>query len=246
MIRVPGESALLRQAGGARRRWPRRLAAAGLIVLIILIAGYPLLHYSPGFLRAAVPSGAEGERAAGRMMSKASSLVAGLDRPGEWGEAFSETEANAWLSIDLPRHAPGLLAGGLDTPRVRFLDGRAAFSAVVSCGPLSGQLWRSSPSACGTTISSRSRSIPPASGRCPSLRAWYSGPSPGGPRTPVRRRKSASSKGGRCSSSNCRGEPGRHQGRGPSTISEAYGSLLGNWCSRERPGLSPGNSRRIE
>lgn len=141
MIRVPGESALLRQAGGARRRWPRRLAAAGLIVLIILIAGYPLLHYSPGFLRAAVPSGAEGERAAGRMMSKASSLVAGLDRPGEWGEAFSETEANAWLSIDLPRHAPGLLAGGLDTPRVRFLDGRAAFSAVVRCGPLSGQLW---------------------------------------------------------------------------------------------------------
>jgi len=75
------------------------------------------------------------------MMSKASSLVAGLDRPGDWGEAFSEDEANAWLSIDLPRHAPGLLAGRFSAPEVRFLDRRAAISALVRWGPLSARLW---------------------------------------------------------------------------------------------------------
>jgi len=141
MIRLPGESALPRQTGGARRRWPRRIAAAGLLLIAIVVAGYPLLQYRPGSLRGPVPTGAEGERAAGRMMSKASSLVAGLDRPGEWGEAFSEAEANAWLAIDLPRHAPGLLSGGLASPEVRFLDRRAALSALVRCGPLSAQLW---------------------------------------------------------------------------------------------------------
>jgi hypothetical protein len=110
-------------------------------MLGLLAAGYGLLHVSPAGIRAAVPSGPEGERAAGRMMSKASSLVAGLDRPGEWGEAFSEAEANAWLAIDLPRHAPGLLTGGISSPQVRFLDRRAACSAIVRYGLLSAQLW---------------------------------------------------------------------------------------------------------
>jgi hypothetical protein len=113
----------------------------GLIMLGLLAAGYGLLHVSPAGIRAAVPSGPEGERAAGRMMSKASSLVAGLDRPGEWGEAFSEAEANAWLAIDLPRHAPGLLTAGISSPQVRFLDRRAACSAIVRYGLLSAQLW---------------------------------------------------------------------------------------------------------
>jgi hypothetical protein len=75
------------------------------------------------------------------MMSKASSLAAGLDRPGDWGEAFTDAEANAWLSIDLPHHAPGLLAGGISSPQVRFLERRAACSALVQFGPLSAQLW---------------------------------------------------------------------------------------------------------
>lgn len=146
MTPTPGEPAPPRQAGGAGRRWLRRPAAAGLlmvglIVLGLLAAGYGLLHLSPAGIRAAVPSGPEGERAAGRMMSKASSLVAGLDRPGDWGEAFTEAEANAWLAIDLPRHAPGLLAGGISSPQVRFLDRRAACSAIVRYGVLSAQLW---------------------------------------------------------------------------------------------------------
>ncbi len=142
----PGEAATLRQAGGAGRRWLRRPAAAGLLFMGLLLIGllvtsYTLLHFSPLGIRGAVPSGPEGERAAGRMMSKASSLVAGLDRPGEWGEAFTDAEANAWLSIDLPHHAPGLLAGGISSPQVRFLERRAACSAMVQLGPLSAQLW---------------------------------------------------------------------------------------------------------
>ena len=142
----PGEAATPRQAGGAGRRWLRRPAAAGMLVIGflatgLLVASYSLLHFSPVGIRGAVPSGPEGERAAGRMMSKASSLAAGLDRPGDWGEAFTDAEANAWLSIDLPHHAPGLLASGISSPQVRFLDRRAACSALVQFGPLSAQLW---------------------------------------------------------------------------------------------------------
>jgi len=116
------------------------LIMGGLAVGLFL-ASYSLLHFSPLGIRGAVPSGPEGERAAGRMMSKASSLAAGLERPGDWGEAFTDAEANAWLSIDLPHHAPGLLAGGISSPQVRFLDRRAACSAMVQFGPLSAQLW---------------------------------------------------------------------------------------------------------
>ncbi len=142
----PGEAATPRQAGGAGRRWLRRPAAAGMLVIGflatgLLVASYSLLHFSPVGIRGAVPSGPEGERAAGRMMSKASSLAAGLERPGDWGEAFTDAEANAWLSIDLPHHAPGLLEGGISSPQVRFLDRRAACSALVQFGPLSAQLW---------------------------------------------------------------------------------------------------------
>lgn len=142
----PGEAATPRQAGGAGRRWLRRPAAAGMLVIGflatgLLVASYSLLHFSPVSIRGAVPSGPEGERAAGRMMSKASSLAAGLERPGDWGEAFTDAEANAWLSIDLPHHAPGLLEGGISSPQVRFLDRRAACSALVQFGPLSAQLW---------------------------------------------------------------------------------------------------------
>lgn len=142
----PGEAATPRQAGGAGRRWLRRPAAAGMLVIGflatgLLVASYSLLHFSPVGIRGAVPSGPEAERAAGRMMSKASSLAAGLERPGDWGEAFTDAEANAWLSIDLPHHAPGLLEGGISSPQVRFLDRRAACSALVQFGPLSVQLW---------------------------------------------------------------------------------------------------------
>ena len=142
----PGEAATPRQAGGAGRRWLRRPAAAGLLligllVIGLLLASYSMLHFSPVGIRGAVPSGPEGERAAGRMMSKASSLAAGLDRPGDWGEAFTDAEANAWLTIDRPPPAPGLLASGISSPQVRFLDRRAACSALVQFGPLSAQLW---------------------------------------------------------------------------------------------------------
>lgn len=137
----PGEPCRHGKTGGAGRRWPRRSAAAAAVIVGLLLAGYPLLHRDPYGGTAPVPAGVEGERAAGRMMSKASSLIAGLDRPGDWGEAFSEAEANAWLSIDLPRHAPGFLAGGVTSPEIRFLDRRAAISASVQWGPVSGRLW---------------------------------------------------------------------------------------------------------
>jgi len=140
MNRFPGASARHEKTGGAGRRWPRRPAAAGILLVCLLLAAYSLLHLRP-VGSGGVPTGPEGERAAGRMMSKASSLVAGLERPGDWGEAFSETEANAWLSIDLPRHAPGFLAEGFSAPEVRFLDRRAAISSLVRWGPLSAQLW---------------------------------------------------------------------------------------------------------
>ena len=144
----PGALAGDDTTGGAGRR-PRRPAATGirllgLLLLGLLLTAYPLLHLRPvalGGTAPTVPTGADGERAAGRMMSKASSLLAGLERPGDWGEVFSEAEANAWLSIDLPRHAPGFLSRGFSKPEVRFLDGRAAVSSLVHKGPFSARLW---------------------------------------------------------------------------------------------------------
>ena len=141
MNRLPGALARHEKTGGAGRRWPRRPAAAGILLVCLLLASYSLLHLRPVGIGGPVPTGPEGERAAGRMMSKASSLVAGLERPGDWGEAFSEAEANAWLSIDLPRHAPGFLVGGFSAPKVQFLERRAAISSLVRWGPLSAQLW---------------------------------------------------------------------------------------------------------
>ena len=141
MNRLPGALARHEKTGGAGRRWPRRRAAAGILLVCLLLAAYSLLHLRPVGIGGPVPTGPEGERAAGRMMSKASSLVAGLERPGDWGEAFSEAEANAWLSIDLPRHAPGFLVGGFSAPKVQFLERRAAISSLVRWGPLSAQLW---------------------------------------------------------------------------------------------------------
>ena len=186
----PGEAATPRQAGGAGRRWLRRPAAAGMLVIGflatgLLVASYSLLHFSPVGIRGAVPSGPEGERAAGRMMSKASSLAAGLDRPGDWGEAFTDAEANAWLSIDLPHHAPGLLEGGISSPQVRFLDRRA--------GPVRPALRP----ALGDPRSHRPQRQPP---RCRSrFGRPGSGPAPSGHGAAGHRRSGG---GGRCGNGN--------------------------------------------
>jgi hypothetical protein len=100
-----------------------------------------LVRHQPAVTRPEVSAGAEGSRAAGRMMSEASSLLAACERPGDWGSAFSEADLNAWLSIDLPRLAPGLLPSGWSSPAVRFLPRRVAASALVAWGPLSLRPW---------------------------------------------------------------------------------------------------------
>ncbi len=131
--------------GGAGRRWSRRPAAIGLIVAATLLAGVLALSllasHQPASTRGTVPSGAAGPQAAGRMMSKASSLVAALERRGEWGSVFTDQEVNAWLAIDLPRLAPGLLPRSLREPTVRFRPRGVALSAQLVWGPCSGRLW---------------------------------------------------------------------------------------------------------
>jgi len=75
------------------------------------------------------------------MVSKASAIGAALERRGEWGEAITDVEVNAWLAQDLPRVAPSLVAGGMGTPTVRFLPRSVAVSAPVGAGPFSGRAW---------------------------------------------------------------------------------------------------------
>ena len=144
MGRADGQVNPILSPGGAGRRWPRRPVAIGIAAAAVLVAllALPLIaRYQPASTRGAVPRGEAGTKAAGRMMSETSSFAAALDRPGEWGAAFSEEEVNAWLAIDLPRLAPGLLPSGLESPTIRFLPRRVAASAKVGWGPCSGRFW---------------------------------------------------------------------------------------------------------
>ena len=125
----------------AGRRWPRRLAIAGLLAAALVVLLGLLVAHRPAFTRASLPTAADGRRAAGRLTSKASALVAGCERPGEWGASFTEEEANAWLAFDLPQIAPGLLPGGIRDPTVHFLPRRLAVSAALGAGPVSAHLW---------------------------------------------------------------------------------------------------------
>lgn len=107
---------------------------AGLVVVTLL------LKHEPG-LMAGTPAGQEAERAAARMVTTGSALHAALGRAGEWGTAITDTEANAWLAIDLPRNHPRLLPRGLADPRVRFRPHRVEAAVRVGSGLFSTVVW---------------------------------------------------------------------------------------------------------
>lgn len=112
-------------------------AAALLLVVGLLIA----LRREPALCRVTAPSGPDAERASARMVTKASAISAGLGRRGEWGEAITDAEVNAWLAHDLPRVAASLLPDWVGAPTVRFLSRRVALSATVGVGPVAGRAW---------------------------------------------------------------------------------------------------------
>lgn len=107
------------------------------MVVVLLIA----LRREPALCRATAPSGPDAERASARMVTKASAISAGLGRRGQWGEAITDAEVNAWLAHDLPRVAASLLPDWVGAPTVRFLARRVALSATVGAGPVAGRAW---------------------------------------------------------------------------------------------------------
>jgi hypothetical protein len=127
-------------AGHGGRRWWRLLGGvatglgAGFVVLAILFKQEPRLM-------AGTRTGPEAERAAARMVTAGSGLHAALGRAGPWGAALSDTEANAWLAIDLPRNHRTLLPRGLADPRVRFRPQRVEAAIRVGSGILSTVVW---------------------------------------------------------------------------------------------------------
>lgn len=114
---------------GRHRRRLLEYLTAGLGAGLVVVAA--LLKHEPA-LMAAKFSGPDAERAAARVVTTAAVLHAALGQAGPWGAALTDTEANAWLAIDLPRNHPTLLPHGLADPRVRF--GRKRVEAAVRVG----------------------------------------------------------------------------------------------------------------
>lgn len=127
--------------GTAGRRPQRRLVVAGAIATLIVVMLVAAIRHQPAFSRGRIPVGTDLERAAARMLTKASAIRAGLVRTGDWGEAISEAELNAWLTNDLPRLAPGSLPRWMRAPSVRLLPRRVAISASVGPGLLAARSW---------------------------------------------------------------------------------------------------------
>lgn len=99
-----------------------------------------LLKHEPS-LMAVTPAGPEADRAAARIVTAGSALHAAIGRAGPWGAAITDTEANAWLAIDLPRNHPTLLPGGLADPRVRFRPQRVEAAVRAGSGLISTVMW---------------------------------------------------------------------------------------------------------
>lgn len=127
--------------GTAGRRHRRRLAVAGAAIILLVVSTLAATRYQPPASCGRIPVGTDVERAAARMLTKASAIRAGLVRPGEWGEAISEAEVNAWLAHDLPRVAPGSLPGWMRSPAIRFLPRRVAVSVDVGPRLLAARWW---------------------------------------------------------------------------------------------------------
>ena len=122
--------------------WRRLLP--GLVTAVVggIAVGALLLRHEPALL-AAAPSteGAAVERAAARMVTKASALYAATRRAGSWDASITADEVNAWLWTDLPRNHRRLLPGGLNPPRVRFRPQRMAAGAWLGSGVFSTFAW---------------------------------------------------------------------------------------------------------
>lgn len=126
--------------GGALRSWrPVFLGiAVGLAGGLVLVA--LLLKYERAFGPTA-GGNPDAERAAARLVTKAAALHAAVGRAGPWGEAFCDTELNAWLATDLPRNHPRLLPGSLSGPRVRFRPHHVELCVRMGSGLLSAVVW---------------------------------------------------------------------------------------------------------
>jgi hypothetical protein len=125
-----------------RTAWWRILLGSLAAVIGCIALGGVLVRHEPAFL-AAAPSteGAAVERAAARMVTKASALYAATRRPGAWDGSITADEVNAWLSTDLPRNHRRLLPRGLTAPRVQFRPQRMAAGAWLGSGMLSTFAW---------------------------------------------------------------------------------------------------------
>lgn len=127
----------------ARKPARRGLLVGALVAAVGCVAfAALLLRFEPSFLAAASsPEGAAAERAAARMVTTASALYAGMQRPGSWDGVVADSELNAWLATDLPRNHGRLQPRGLFGPRVRFRPQRVAAGAWLGWGMFSGFGW---------------------------------------------------------------------------------------------------------
>ncbi len=138
---VRSDDAAVNEPVGTRKRsWPRLALAALALAVGGCVAVLISLRHEPALLAGqAVP--ADAERAAARLLTKASALHAAAGRPGQWDAVFTADEVNGWLATDLPKNHSRLLPAGLSAPRVHFGSQRLAAGAWLQRGPFAAFGW---------------------------------------------------------------------------------------------------------
>ena len=122
-----------------RRRF---LLVGGVLTGLAAVVIVGLLGSSPAFYRERLgATDARTEQQARRLITKASALHAGIERPGRWEAAITEQEINAWLAADLPANHAALLPAGWTAPRLELLPDRCRAGVRLALGPASTVAW---------------------------------------------------------------------------------------------------------
>ena len=129
------------------RRWFKRIAIALTLLMVISLAAawwaVQQTQYVPEFYaRATKTPSLESDRASRQLAVEVEQLQVDAAMIGSWHATFGDDEINAWLTEELPKKFPQLLAKGASDPRIIIEDDRVLaavryknrrIDTVISC-----------------------------------------------------------------------------------------------------------------
>ncbi len=129
------------------RRWIKRIAIALTLLLVIGLAAawwaVQQTHYVPEFYaRATETTSQQTVEASRQLTAEVEQLQVDAAMIGSWHATFSDDEINAWLTEELPKKFPQLLAKGASDPRIIIENDRVLaavryknrrIDTVISC-----------------------------------------------------------------------------------------------------------------